>query len=355
MLHRLTFHASALKTFRPMWICGLVVSAVLPHAGCAPKAESDVVVYSELDEGVAAPILAAFERSTDHETGVVAKYDDESTQKAGLVNEIIAEKDAPACDVFWDNQIMDTLRLQKLGLLKQRSWKVGPGWPQDMIAADGSWCGFAARARVLLVNTDLIGDRKSYPQSVRDLADPKWAQNCAMARPLSGTTAIHFAVLRVDDGRDETLQFLQEIHDNAVILSSNKQVAQAVSAGQVAWGLTDSDDAVVEKDNLLSIAVVFPDQQPDQPGTLRIPNTLAVLKDAPHPVAAGQLADYVVSPETEDRLAMGEASQLPVSHGSEYRPRVMPKDPVRWMNVDFEAAAEDWDAWIKKVTEIFPE
>ena len=333
----------------------LLAMTVVTPIGCVPKAENDVVVYSALDEEFAAPILAAFERSVDHETGVVGKFDVESTKTVGLVNQLIAEQGSPVCDVFWNNEIMHTLRLQKLGLLKPRTWEVSPGWPRDMIASDGTWCGFAARARVLLINTDLIPDRGDYPRSVDDLADPKWRKNCAMARPLFGTTATHFAVLRVKNGRDETLDFLRAIDDNAVVLSGNKQVAQAVSSGQIAWGLTDTDDAIIEKDNRLPVTIVFPDQQPDQPGTLRIPNTLAVLKDAPHPIAAGRLADYLVSPQTEDRLAMGNSSQLPISRQSEYRPRVLPEQPVRWMTVDFEAAAEDWQAWAEDVMAIFSE
>ena len=323
--------------------------------GCVPKSESDVVVYSALDEPFAAPIFAGYERSVDYETGIIGKFDVESTKTVGLVNQMIAEKNAPVCDLFWNNEIMHTVRLQKLGLLKPRTWSVAPNWPSDMIASDGSWCGFAARARVLLINTKLIPSKDDYPTSVRDLADPKWKQNCAMARPLFGTTATHFAVLRAKEGREDTLNFLKQIHDNAVVLSGNKQVALAVAAGEVAWGLTDTDDAIIEKDRLADVAIVFPDQQPDQPGTLRIPNTLAVLKDAPHPVAAETLADYLVSPDIEDRLAMGDSSQIPISRESEYRPRVLPDEPVRWMKVDFEAAAEDWPEWAEEVMAIFPD
>ncbi len=324
-------------------------------SGCVSRSESDVVLYCALDEVFARPIIAAFERSTDNEIGVVGKFDVESTKTVGLVNQIIAEQQTPVCDVFWNNEIMHTVRLQKLGLLKPRTWKVASGWPSDMISSDGTWCGFAARARVLLVNAEKLTDKSQYPTSVRELADPKWRQNCAMARPLFGTTATHFAVLREKDGHDETIEFLSQIRDNAVVLSGNKQVAEAVASGQVAWGLTDTDDAIVEKDRLRKVEIVFPDQQADEPGTLRIPNTLAILKDAPHPVASEMFADYIVSASIEDRLAMGDSSQLPISRDSEFTPRVMPKNPVRWMEVDFEAAAEDWDEWAKELLAIFSE
>ena len=321
--------------------------------GCVSRAESDVVVYSALDQEFADPILNAFERSTEHQTGVISKFDVESTKTVGLVNLIIAEEQAPICDLFWNNEIMHTVRLQKLGLLQSRKWRVEPGYPPDMIASDGSWCGFAARARVLIVNTDLIQDSADYPTSVAELADPRWSGRCAMARPLFGTTATHFAVLRELQGRSETTEQLRKIRDNAVVLSGNKQVALAVSSGRVAWGLTDTDDAIIEKDNGMPVAIVFPDQGSEQPGTLRIPNTVAVIRNAPHQVAAGLLADYLVRPETEDRLAMGDSSQLPISRASKFPPRVLPDHAVRWMHANFENAADGWEDWASELQVLF--
>ncbi|MCC9643122.1 extracellular solute-binding protein [Rhodopirellula sp. JC740] len=332
---------------------GLFASMTLGMTGCVSRSESDVVVYSALDEEFAAPILASFERSTDHEIGVIGKFDIESTKTVGLANQLIAEAKSPRCDLFWNNEIMHTVRLQKLGLLEPHDWDVPSTWPTDMIASDGTWCGFAARARVLLINTDLLAQKENWPSQVAELADEKWSQRCAMARPLFGTTATHFAVLRDLLGPDAAFDLLQQIHDNAVILSGNKQVAQAVSSGKVAWGLTDTDDAIIEKDLGYPVAIVYPDQLPDQPGTLRIPNTLARIKNSPHPIASGVLANFLMTPEIEDRLAMGRSSQLPISKDSKFPPAVLPDEPVRWMRVDFEAAAEGWDEWAKTLADLF--
>ncbi|MGB7342783.1 MAG: extracellular solute-binding protein [Pirellulaceae bacterium] len=332
----------------------LIAALLVSLSGCVSRSESDVVVYSALDRDFATPILAAFQRAGDDETKVISKFDVESTKTVGLVNRIIEEQDKPTCDVFWNNEIMHTVRLQKLGLLESRDWNVDSAWPADMISSDGTWCGFAARARVLLVNTKLIADPKDYPTSVDQLTDPAWKQKCAMARPLFGTTATHFAVLREKNGEEATLKQLQAIQENAVILSGNKQVALAVSAGTVVWGLTDTDDAIIEKDLGRDVAIVFPDQESGQPGTLRIPNTIAVLKKAPHPVAANKLADYLLLPQTEDRLAMGNSSQMPISRQSKFPPRVMPETPVRWMRVDFEKAADGWQEWAATLDRIFP-
>ena len=331
----------------------LATACLVNLSGCVAKSESDVIAYVSVDEEFATPILAAFDRSTDYETGVVPKFDVESTKTVGLANEIIAAGDHPPCDLFWNNEPLHMIRLQKRGRLAKHDFDLPGNFPPDMRASDGTWCGFAARARVLIVNTDLLPDPEDWPNSVSDLTDPKWKDRCAMARPLFGTAATHFAVIAATRGVDASIEQLTQIAGNANVLSGNKQVALSVSGGQHAWGLTDTDDAIVEKDQGFAVAIVFPDQMPGQPGTLRIPNTVGVIRDAPHPIAAARLADYLVTPETEDRLSMGDSSQIPMISGSKFPSRVLPKDPVRWMRVDFEAAAEVWEEYAAAALQLF--
>jgi iron(III) transport system substrate-binding protein len=319
--------------------------------GCVPKAENEVVVYSALDQEFAAPILAAFSRSTEKKISPLAKFDVESTKTVGLTNRLISERDRVVCDVFWNNEILHTVRLQKMGLLQPHSWNVPAGWPA--VASDNTWCGFAARARVIVVNTNELKDQSQWPHSIMQLADPSWKNRCGIAKPLFGTTATHAAVLDVTLGRSRAEVFFQQVAENAQVLSGNKQVAQSVALGKLAWGVTDTDDAIIEVEAGLPIAIVFPDQQPAELGTLRIPNTIAILKGAPHPVAAAKLADYLVSPETEDRLAMGDSSQIPLFRNVATTPRVLPPEGVRWMDVDFEAAADNWESTAEMLARIF--
>lgn len=341
------------NTKRPVACLSLIAPLLLLAGGCVPRPENEVVVYSALDQEFAAPILSSFDRHVDSKIKVNARFDIESTKTIGLVNRILGEQDRPACDLFWNNEIIHTVRLQKAGLLKKIDWPVDTVWPAGCIASDGTWCGFAARARVLLVNQKLLPKQEDWPSSVLELADPKWKGQCAIARPLFGTTATHMAVLENQMGAEKGETLFRQIQENAVTLSGNKQVAQAVSAGQVAWGLTDTDDAVIERDRGFPVRIVYPDQQPDEMGTLRIPNTLAVLKDAPHPVAAEQLALFLMRPETEMRLAMGNSAQLPLFRSVKEQPRVLPKQSVRWMEADFEAAADGWESLAGRLNAIF--
>ncbi len=70
------------------------------------------------------------------------------------------------------------------------------------------------------------------------------------------------------------------------VVSGNKQVATAVGSGQLAFGLTDTDDAMGEIEAGNPVTIVYPDREPDGTGTLFIPTTLAILKGAPHEQAA---------------------------------------------------------------------
>ena len=116
-----------------------------------------------------------------------------------------------------------------------------------------------------------------------------------------------------------------------------------MAGGSLAFGLTDTDDAIVEIEKGMPVAIVYPDQADGQVGTLFIPNTLALIKGSPHPKEAEKLLDYLLSADVERRLADGPSAQIPLRPGVPASPRVKTPPEVRAMEVDWSAAAEKWD------------
>ena len=352
--------AGRLRHRLPMtWLPISLVLHVLFALGCVPQREKSVVLYSASDREYVTPILDAFERSHPG-TEIARQFDVEASKTLGLVTRIQNEKERPRCDVFWNNEIIHTIRLQKQGLLASRRWKVPDNWPKGFKSNDGTWIGFAARARVLIINKAKLPDPATWPKSVLELADVKWHHRCGLANPIYGTTATHMAVLASHEKQirnEENVNaayFNQERNldwnrwsdawiENAVVLAGNKQVALAVSSGELDWGLTDTDDAVVEKESGHPIEIVFPDQNTDGFGTLFIPNTISVLQKAPNPAAASLLADYLVSEKVESRLTMGNSAQFPVWPDAKIKSRIADSQESRWAQVDFEKAAERWE------------
>jgi iron(III) transport system substrate-binding protein len=309
-------------------------------SGCVGS-EPDVIVYAALDGEFSQPILEQFQR----DTGLVvrAKFDTEATKTVGLANEILAMSHRPRCDVFWNNEILNTLRLESAGKLVAYVSPLAERYPAMYRSPEGYWHGFAARARILLVNTRRLEPHQR-PRSILDLADARFRGQCGIAKPLFGTTATHAACLFAAWGPERAREYFLALRDNDVqILAGNKQVALSVAAGEIAFGLTDTDDAMAMIQQGEPVEIVYPDAQEGELGTLFIPNTLCILRDAPHPDAARRLVDYLLRPEVEAALARGPSAQIPLGRDVPAEPPVATPRTVPAMRVDFREAARYWD------------
>lgn len=210
---------------------------------CDRQASREIVIYTSVDQVFAEPVLRRFEQKTGIRARAV--FDTEETKSTGILNRLIAERGNPRADVFWSGDPVRPFLLMDRGLVEPYVSPQAQAIPPAFRATDGTWTGFAARARVLLVNRERLGDR-SMPQSVRELADPRWKGEAAIANPMFGTTTMHVAAWFSHWGEEETRAFLTAIKENQVrIVSSNGVVKRLVVAGEVTFGLTDTDDAFV--------------------------------------------------------------------------------------------------------------
>ncbi|MFM7073289.1 MAG: extracellular solute-binding protein [Planctomycetota bacterium] len=330
---------------RRNWLT-LATGAVV-GGGCWRAAPAEVVVYAALDREFSAPQLTRFERKTG--ISVAPKYDVESTKTVGLANAILLERARPVCDLFWNNEILHTLRLARAGVLQPYQTPLAGQFPAMFRDPQGLWHGFAARARVLIVNKRLVPET-AWPRSVADLAEKRWKGQAGIAKPLFGTTATHAAVLFATWGEARAAAFFERVLANAETMSGNKQVATAVGRGQLAWGLTDTDDAIAEVENGSPVAIVFPDQDT---GSLLIPNSLAIVRDCRHPERARQLLDFLLSPDVERELAAGPSAQFPLSSRVAERSRAEPKPTPNWLDVDFAAAAQAWETAARVLRDLY--
>lgn len=329
--------------------------AVCGFYGCR-KSGPRVVVYCALDRELAEDILQVFSKRTGIE--VVKRYDTEANKSIGLYEDLIRESGRPRCDVHWNNEILATIRLQRQGIYTPHASPSALPYPAAFKSADQTWTAFAARARVLIVNTEKVkpADR---PTRLTDLAHPAWKGRVALAKPLFGTTATQAACLFQSWGAEKAKEFFTKLKMNDVqIAAGNKQVATGVGAGQFDVGLTDTDDALAEIDQGRPVAMIFPDSDAtpeSRLGTLFIPNTVAMIKNCPNPEAAKTLIDYLLSAEVEKKLAEGEGRQIPLNPAVEATlPAVMqPARTARPLPVDFSKAADSWDESQRFLKELF--
>lgn len=312
----------------------LILLAVVGLVGCKPndKPSNPVVVYTSVDDVFARPVCEPFQKQTGIEVKLVP--DTEETKSTGLLNRLIAEKARPQADVFWSGDPVRAAVLKARGI----STPFRPANPADATGRfsdpAGHWSALSARARVLIVNTNLVPAADT-PRSLQAFLDPKWRGKACLANPLFGTTSIHVAALFETMGEAKAKEFFDGMRANGVkMLSSNGEVKRRVAAGDFAFGLTDTDDASVAIKEGKPVTIVYPDQ--DGAGTLIVPNAAVLIANAPHADNGRKFIDYLLTAEVEKALAESEAAQMPLRHGVPVPANVMRVEEIKTLPVDYE-------------------
>jgi iron(III) transport system substrate-binding protein len=295
--------------------------------------ERIVVVYVSHDQDYSEPILKEFENL--YGIKVKAVYDTEATKSVGLVNRLIAEKNNPQADVFWNNEPMRSVLLKKKGILKPYCSPNSIDIPFQYKDEECYFTGFAARARVIIYNTKKVGENEE-PKSIYDLLNPKWKGKICIANPLIGSTSTHLAALFALLGDEKAKEFLLKLKENGVqIVESNSMVRDQVVAGECYIGLTDTDDAFDAIKEGKDVKMVFPDQE--SIGTLVFPNTVMLINGAKHEEEGKLLIDFLLSPKVEEELSK-TALQIPLKNSSKFSSELKMYIPekLKGMNVSFE-------------------
>ncbi|MBA4189114.1 MAG: iron transporter [Planctomycetaceae bacterium] len=319
-------------------------------AGCSDR-QSRVVLYCAQDREFAEGLLAEFTRETGLRIDV--KYDTEANKSVALAAELEQEASHPRCDVHWNNEPLGSVRLARAGVYAPLPSPLCDPFLASTRPTDRLWQGFAARARIVIVNTNLLKE-PDRPRNLFDLAAERFAGRVSIAKPFFGTTATHAAALSANLGLDRTREFFAGLKGNRVnVVAGNKQVARSVADGQFAVGLTDTDDALIELRDGKPVAIVFPDA--DALGTLFLPNTVALVKNGPNPAAAHKLVEFLLRAETEKRLAEGGGFQIPLNPSvkADLPTAILRPTQTRAMEVNYDRAADAWETTQAMLRELF--
>ncbi|NPA67023.1 MAG: extracellular solute-binding protein [Chlorobi bacterium] len=308
----------------------LIITFLIFFLFACNNSDNEVIVYTTVDRIFSEPILKDFEK----ETGIKVKavYDTEETKSAGILNRIIAEKDNPQCDVFWSGDPARTEIIKYKGITEAYESVNAKGINPVFKDPENHWTGFSARARVLIYNKKMLPD-SLVPSSIFDLTGERLRGNVAVANPLFGTTTFHFAALFSVLGDEKAKKFLEDLkHNDIVIAASNGDVKKRVINGEIACGLTDTDDAFEAMKETEDAGMVFLDQ--NGIGTLIMPNTVSLIKNSGHQENGKKLADYLLSKETERKLA-NSCAQMPLHKGVETPKGIPSADSIVPLKINY--------------------
>jgi len=324
-------------------LLSFILSSCRKSAG---QNQRQVVLYCSVDQAIAEPIIAEFEKQSGIK--VLSRFDTEASKTVGLVQRIRAEASSPVADVFWSGEIFHTIRLAREGLLAQYSSDATGDWPVRYTDDEGRWFGFAVRARVIAYKTDRVPAEDS-PKCLEDVLDGKWKGRLIMASPEFGTTGGDVASWFVHYGPARAKQILEELKANDIrLVAGNSTAVRMVATGQADVCFTDTDDVHAAQRNGWPVSMNYLDQDGD--GTLVIPNTVAIIKGSPHPDEAKVLMDFLLSEKLERMLAASDSHNCPI------RPALARQFEsylvTRPLAVDYEEIADHLPTAIKVAREV---
>jgi iron(III) transport system substrate-binding protein len=321
----------------------LVTASIFAFTGCGrsgnDQAARKVVVYTSQDRPHATPILAAFEQQSGIK--VEAVYDTEAAKTLGLMNRLVGERNNPQADVFWSSESTGNIYLKRKGVTEPYHSPSAETIPPRFKDKEGYWSGFGGRARVLMVNKDLV---QQDPHSIRDFATPEWKGRFALANPLFGTTATHVGAWYVLLGKEGAESLLMSLRNNGVVTTTgNGPARDMVAAGEIAACVTDTDDAQGAIDEGRPVRMIYPDQGPNDGGVLIIPNTVSLIAGGPHRENGRLLIDFLLTEKVEEMLAFSPSAQMPLRPNVKHPPHVKSLSELKVQEVDFEKIADALD------------
>ncbi|MCR9197049.1 MAG: extracellular solute-binding protein [Planctomycetaceae bacterium] len=291
-------------------LCGLVIAALLISKFGNGRSDGDgpsLVVYCSCDAAIAEPVIEKFRQRTG--ISVEVRFDEEANKSLGLANLLLAEKGAPRCDVYWNNQALGTDRLRREGVLEAYESPNAGRIPAGFRDADFYWTGFSARLRVYLLNTDEVG--KFDPATVDVMLTATQLDRVTIAQPVFGTTLSHYAVLAAQTSLEELQQWHRSLQQRGVRqVRGNSITRDLVAEGICDLGFTDTDDAYGAIDKGRPVRML-PVRLADGK-TICLPNTAALIAGCPHPDEARQFIDFLLSENVELMLATASARQIPL-------------------------------------------
>ena len=269
----------------------------------APTAEvlsGELVIYSGRSEPLIQPVIEQFKRQ--HPSINIRL-------KAGANNELAAglleERTNPQADLFITTDMLTVARLGKEGVFAPYQPQGADKIPVAFRDPEGMWISFTARARVIMYHADLVKPEEA-PTSVFDLTDPKWKGKVATAGSTNGSMQAHIAALLELQGTEATERWLRGLVANdTTFFGGHTEVRKAVGAGEFALGLVNHYYYHLQRaeptDN--NVGVVYPDQGPDQIGTVVNTTAGGIVQGGPNQAAAKAFMDFLLTPEAQRLFA----------------------------------------------------
>ncbi|GAA4757647.1 extracellular solute-binding protein [Citricoccus nitrophenolicus] len=296
-------------------------------AAYAPEPET-LQVYSAQHIEVTEAVAEAFTQ----DTGIPTQVRD--GQDSSMGHMIVQEGEESPADVFLTENSPAMTVVEREGLLAPVDQSTLDQVRDGLAPSSGLWTPIAARSTVLVYNPELI-DEEDLPASMMDLADPKWAGQWGAAPGGADFQAIVAGML-VEEGKEQTGDWLSAMAENAEVYQNNIATMKAVNAGQVPMGIMYHyywyrDQAESREGSGNTRLHYFGGEDP---GAFVSLSTGGVLASSDMPDEAQQFLEYVTGPRGQEILVESGSMEYAVGEGIASDPALEPLEELEAPAVD---------------------
>lgn len=258
--------------------------------GSAAQADEEVTFYAANSEDAIQTVLdVARKLEPELKVNVV------TASTGTLLQRIRAESQAPQADVFWSSGFGTLADYTELMQPVQASAELPV--PTALNGPDHLWAGSNVHVVVLMTNaSQLDGDA---PKGWEDLLSGRYRGRIAFGDPTASSSAyLQLFGIYKKYGKEG----VRKLAENVVVTGGSSSVYRGVANAEYPLGITIEYAAYrYVAGGQQDIALIYP-----QEGTFLSPEGLFMVKDAPHPEAAGKL--YAVLTSAEFQQAILESS-----------------------------------------------
>ena len=294
-----------MKHRKAMVLLAAAVSVMVPSLSWAAD---ELVIYSGRKDTFVAPVVEKF----TEQTGIkVMLHSGESTS---LLNKMQIEGARTQADLYLSNDAGNLQKGSDLGLFAAMPEALVKAVPATLRAADNSWVGLSARARVLVVNKNAKG--LDWVKSVFDLADPRLKGRLGITHSANESYLAGVSVYMESVGEAKTRAWLQGMKDNVdgQVFNKHSKIVAAVANGQKDVGLVNHYYIYrhLAKDANAPVEIRLPDQ--DGMGVAWNVAGVAVSKYSDQQALAQKFVEFVVSEQGQKIFAEAN-SEYPTRPG----------------------------------------
>lgn len=263
-------------------------------------------IYSGRNEQLIGPLLERYEAETG--TKINVRYGDTAELAAAILEE---GQNSPA-DIFFGQDAGALGALQRANRTRQLPDNTLNKVNSRFRSPEGQWIGISGRARVIDYNTELVNENE-LPNSIWDLTEDQWRGRVGWA-PTNGSFQAFVTALRVTEGDDRALEWLEAMRDNdAQVYNNNTSIVEALGRGEIELGLVNNYylNRFTEENPNFPVAHHYTE---NDPGSMINVAGVAIIDTTNSEEQAISLIEYLLSPESQQYFAQ-ETNEYPLVTG----------------------------------------